>query len=101
MTACTHRQLVPTANEIFKQRYTVYLRWAALTAVVLLVLLCWTLPPYQPQPYRLRQEVVELIEIEPLVELNQPLEEPQPLPLPRDVEAVPEEVETGRSFSSR
>jgi protein TonB len=93
MTACTHPPFVPTANELFKGRYTAYLRWAALVAVALLAALFWVLPRYEPQPYRLRTEVIEIIEFETPPEVDVPLEKPASIPLPPVVEAVPEGVE--------
>jgi protein TonB len=80
MTACTLRTRTVSANEIFKQRYPVYLRRAALVALAVLAVAWWTLPRHEPQPYRMRVSEVELIEIEPLVDMEEPLEAPPPLP---------------------
>lgn len=62
-----------SANDLFKQRYTTYLRWSVLAALALTALLVWLMPSYRPAPYSLRQKVIHVLP-----------------PLPEDIE-VPKE----------
>ena len=53
-----------SANDQFKAQYNKYLRWSALVAI-LIILIGWLLSPnYVPNPYKLRQEEFEVVEVE-------------------------------------
>ena len=53
-----------SANDQFKAQYNKYLRWSALAAI-LLTLIAWMVSPtYTPNPYKLRQEEFEVVDIE-------------------------------------
>jgi protein TonB len=80
-----------SANDQFKAQYNKYLRWSALVAIVLL-LVGWLLSPnYVPNPYKLRQEEFEVVEIEEqeVIELPPPPKEAPPPP--KVIEAAPDE----------
>jgi protein TonB len=76
-----------TANDEFKLRYPRYLKGAVLAALALTALFVWLWPGYEAKPYRLRQEqVMEIIEIEPLANVDEP-------PIPVEVPRIPPEIE--------
>jgi len=80
-----------SANDQFKAQYNKYLRWSALVAIVL-ILIGWLLSPnYVPNPYKLRQEEFEVVEIEEqeVIELPPPPKEAPPPP--KVIEAAPDE----------
>jgi len=80
-----------SANDEFKGQYNKYLRWSALVAVILL-LIGWMLSPnYVPNPYTLRQEEFEVVDIEEqeIIELPPPPKEAPPPP--KVIEAAPDE----------
>ncbi len=66
-----------SANDLFKLRYNLYLRWAALTAVMAILLIFLLMPRYTPMPYTERSTVVRLLEI------------PETIDLPEKVKAEP------------
>ena len=80
-----------SANDQFKAQYNKYLRWSALVAIVL-ILIGWLLSPnYVPNPYKLRQEEFEVVDIEEqeVIELPPPPKEAPPPP--KVIEAAPDE----------
>ncbi len=78
MTAHVLDRVVLTANDRFKDQYGKVLRWSAVVAMVLTIVFCLVAPRYEPTPYRLRQEALEIVSIQTLVELP-----PEPKPAPR------------------
>jgi TonB family protein len=87
----TNTQSLPvflSANAAFKGNYHKYLRWSMLAAVILTSLLVWLMPKYEPAPYVLRDDFIEIISIEEIKEViveRQPKEAP---PIVRNVEPV-------------
>jgi protein TonB len=80
-----------SANDEFKGQYNKYLRWSTLAAVILL-LIGWLLSPnYIPNPYKLRQEEFEIVDVEEqeIIELPPPPKEAPPPP--KVIEAAPDE----------
>ena len=78
-----------SAHEIFKGQYTRTLRWSAVVALLVLVLAVIFMPEYLPTPYRLTQDMTQLIEIQ--MEAP-PLEEPKPeISRPRVVQPATED----------
>jgi len=76
-----------TANDEFKLRYPRYLKGAVLATLALTALFVWLWPGYEAQPYRLRQEkIIEIIEIEPLANVDEP-------PIPQEIPRLPPEIE--------
>ena len=80
-----------SANDQFKAQYNKYLRWSALVAI-LIILIGWLLSPtYVPNPYKLRQEEFEVVDVEEqeVIELPPPPKEAPPPP--KVIEAAPDE----------
>ncbi|MGD9548457.1 MAG: energy transducer TonB [Candidatus Krumholzibacteriia bacterium] len=80
-----------SANEKFKQQYPKYLRWSAVIAVLLTLIGFLVSPNYVPNPYKLRQEEFEVVDIEDqeVIELPPPpVEAPPP---PKVIEAAPDD----------
>ncbi len=80
-----------SANEQFKQQYPKYLRWSAVIATTLTLIGFLVSPNYVPNPYKLRQEEFEVVDIEDqeVVELPPPpVEAPPP---PQVIEAAPDD----------
>jgi protein TonB len=79
-----------SANDLFKRGYQRYVRWSALIALTLTILIFMLSPRYVPQPYRLRYEPLEIVQIEmPEVEI----ERPRPaIPPPRPLEPVEDDL---------
>jgi TonB family protein len=76
----------------FKLGYGRTLRWAALGALLLLAVAWWLLPSYEPEPYRLRQEHLTLLD--PLIEAPPVPDVPEPrtrIPQLRTIEPAPAE----------
>ncbi|MFO7654551.1 MAG: energy transducer TonB [Candidatus Krumholzibacteriia bacterium] len=83
-----------SANDEFKAKYPKYLRWSALTAVVLTIIFFLISPNYEPNPYRLRQEELEIVNMDEqeVIELPPPPQEAPPPP--KVIEAAPDEEVT-------
>lgn len=80
-----------SANESFKLNYGRTLRWSMLVAVIVMGLLWMFLPRYEPAPYKLRQDFIEIIDIvEDVPVVEEELPRPAPV-IPRDIEPVPDE----------
>mgnify|MGYP001545153299 CR=1 FL=1 len=80
-----------SANDQFKAQYNKYLRWSALVAIII-ILIGWLVSPnYVPNPYKLRQEEFEVVDVEEqeVIELPPPPKEAPPPP--KVIEAAPDE----------
>ena len=80
-----------SANDQFKAQYNKYLRWSALVAIII-ILIGWLVSPnYVPNPYKLRQEEFEVVDVEEqeIIELPPPPKEAPPPP--KVIEAAPDE----------
>ena len=84
------RERALTAQEVFKDQYTQTLRWSALGALVVLILVVLVMPEYRPVPYRLSNDAFTITEIE--LEAP-PVDEAPPQESPRqpDIAPVPED----------
>lgn len=83
-----------SANDQFKAQYNKYLRWAALVAFVLTLIGFLVSPNYVPNPYKLRQDEFEVVDIEDqeIIELPPPPQEAPPPP--KVIEAAPDDEVT-------
>ena len=83
-----------SANDQFKAQYNKYIRWSALAAVLLTLLGFMLSPNYVPNPYKLRQEEFEVVDIEEqeIIELPPPPQEAPPPP--KVIEAAPDDEVT-------
>ena len=88
MTAIQQLPVLLSANAAFKSNYGKYLRWSMLAAVILMSLLIWLMPRYVPTPYVLREEIIEIIEIEVLQEIKVDEQIAAAPKIVRDVEPV-------------
>jgi len=80
-----------SANDEFKAQYNKYMRWSALIAVLLVLIGAMISPNYVPNPYKLRQEEFEVVELDDqeIIELPPPpVEAPPP---PKVIEAAPDD----------
>lgn len=83
-----------SANDVFKAQYNKYLRWATIAAIILTLILLIVFPDIKPNPYKLRQEEFEVVDIEDqeVIELPPPpVEAPPP---PKVIEAAPDDEVT-------
>jgi TonB family protein len=81
---------VLTANEHFKSLYRRYLRWSAVVALGVTVLLFLFSPPYVPDPYRPpKQFIPEIVHVEPPIVEPPPVDEP--IAPPRIVVPAPDD----------
>jgi len=90
-TAPMNNEVRISANDAFKAKYNKYLRWSALIAVLLTLIGFLVSPNYIPNPYKLRQEEFEVVDIEDqeIIELPPPpVEAPPP---PKVIEAAPDD----------
>ena len=53
-----------SANDEFKAKYRKYLRWSAVAAVLLTLGFFLVTPKYVPNPYKLRREELEVVDME-------------------------------------
>ena len=80
-----------SANDEFKAQYNKYLRWSALVAVLLVLIGAMISPTYVPNPYKLRQEEFEVVDVEDqeIIDIPPPpIEAPPP---PKVIEAAPDD----------
>jgi TonB family protein len=78
-----------TENDRFKARYGRYLTVALLLSLVSWVNIFLFTPELEIEPYRLREEIIEVIDIPDIIDLPPP---PQELPKPQvPIEAAPDE----------
>jgi protein TonB len=88
MTTETYKAI--SANDLFKQQYNKYIRWSLVAALAFTILFFLFSPKYKPNPYRLYDEEMEMVEVEQAIELPDiPKETPKPQV---QVEAVPDEM---------
>lgn len=88
MTTATYKAI--SANDLFKQQYNKYIRWAMLAAFLFTILFFLFSPKYKPNPYRIYEEEMEMVDIQEQIELPDiPKETPKPQVA---VEAVPDEM---------
>ena len=81
-----------TQNRVFKERYPVYVRRAAIIAITLHILLFVLSPPFSFEPYELKAaEEFEVIDVPPEVEIPKP---PKDIPRPKPPVVVPEDPDT-------
>ena len=86
------RVALGTANDRFKARYQQYLSVALLISMVVWINIFLFTPELEIEPYRLREETIEVVDIPDVVDIPPP---PQELPKPQvPIEAAPDaEVE--------
>ena len=80
-----------SANEEFKQQYAKYLRWSAVAAVLLTLIGFMLSPTYVPNPYKLRQEEFEVVDIEDQEIIDIPPPPVEAPPPPKVIEAAPDD----------
>lgn len=91
MSGAEYRRGV-TANDLFKAKYNKYMRWSAVTAVCLTSLFFLFSPRYVPNPYKLIQTVIQVVDLPETIELPPP---PKDIPPPpKAVEAAPDDEVT-------
>ncbi|MCP4572487.1 MAG: energy transducer TonB [bacterium] len=83
-----------SANELFKAQYNKYLRWSALIAVILVITGAMLSPNYVPNPYKLRQEEFEVVDIEEQEVIELPPPPKDAPPPPKVIEAAPDDEVT-------
>ncbi len=83
-----------SANDLFKAQYNKYLRWSALIAVILILTGALLSPNYVPNPYKLRQEEFEIVDLQEqdVIELPPPPKDAPPPP--KVIEAAPDDEVT-------
>ncbi|MFH1843904.1 MAG: energy transducer TonB [bacterium] len=87
----SHKTVI-TANDLFKAKYNLYLRWSAVTACFLTILMFLFSPKYVPNPYRLIINEMQAVNLDEVFELPPP---PKDIPPPpKAVEAAPDEEVT-------
>jgi len=80
-----------SANDLFKQQYNKYIRWATLVAIVLTLIGFMVSPKYVPNPYKLRQEEFEVVEIDEQEIIDIPPPPKEAPPPPKVIEAAPDD----------
>lgn len=80
-----------SANDLFKAQYNKYLRWASLIAVVLTLIFFLVTPMYTPNPYKLRQEEFEVVDIDDQEVIDIPPPPKEAPPPPKVIEAAPDD----------
>ncbi len=80
-----------SANAKFKAEYGRTLRWSALITVVLMLLLAMLIPDYVPNPYKLRQEEFEAVNLDEQQALDIPPPPVEAPPPPKVIEAAPDD----------
>ena len=80
-----------SANDQFKAQYNKYLRWSSVIAVVLVLIGAMISPNYTPNPYKLRQEEFEIVDLpeDDIIEIPPPPKEAPPPP--KVIEAAPDD----------
>ena len=84
--------MVITVQQLVKQGYPKLLRWALLGAFIIIVNVFLFSPRYVPNPYKLEEEVFEVVEIPEDIEIPPP---PQEVEMPK----VPVQIEISDSAS--
>ncbi len=82
-----------TANYVFKQKFGKYFSISLLIAAI--VHLAWYLfmPPYEPEPYKLREKRFEVVEVPPELIIPPPPQEIQRPEIPQELEISEEASE--------
>jgi periplasmic protein TonB len=82
---------VLSANEEFKAKYPIYMRWSALAAVLLTLIGVMLSPNYVPNPYTLRQEEIEVVDLDDQEIIDVPPPPKEAPPPPKVIEAAPDD----------
>ena len=80
-----------SANDQFKAQYNKYLRWSALAAVIIVLIGALLSPTYIPNPYKLRQEEFEVVDIDDQEVIDIPPPPVEAPPPPKVIEAAPDD----------
>ena len=72
--------MVITVQQLIKQKYPMLLRWAGLFTVIIILSAFIFTPVYAPNPYKLKEEVFEIIEVPDEIEIPPP---PQEIEMPK------------------
>ncbi len=80
-----------SANDLFKAQYNKYVRWATLIAIVLTLIGFMVSPKYVPNPYKLRQEEFEVVDIDDQEVIDIPPPPKEAPPPPKVIEAAPDD----------
>jgi len=80
-----------SANDLFKAQYNKYLRWATLIAILLTLIGFMVSPKYVPNPYKLRQEEFEVVDIDDQEVIDIPPPPKEAPPPPKVIEAAPDD----------
>lgn len=83
-----------SANDLFKAQYNKYLRWSAVIAVLLVLIGALVSPNYVPNPYKLRQEEFEVVDLEEQEVIELPPPPKDAPPPPKVIEAAPDDEVT-------
>lgn len=73
----TSYKAVPTANDLFKAKYTKYMRWSVVGALIFTILFFLFSPKYHPNPYKLRNRTLEAVDTVEAVDVPPPPQEVQ------------------------
>ncbi len=88
MTTATYK--ASSANELFKAQYNKYIRWALLAALLFTIAFFLFSPKYKPNPYKIYDEVMEMVEVMDQIDIP---DIPQETPKPQvAVEAAPDDM---------
>jgi len=88
MTTATYKAV--SANELFKAKYNKYIRWSLIAAVLFTIAFFLFSPKYKPNPYRIFNEEMEMVDVQEQVEIpDVPHETPKPQVT---VEAAPDDM---------
>lgn len=80
-----------SANDLFKAQYNKYVRWATVVAIVLTLIGFMVSPKYVPNPYKLRQEEFEVVDIDDQEIIDIPPPPKEAPPPPKVIEAAPDD----------
>lgn len=80
-----------SANDQFKAQYNKYLRWSAVVAVLIVLIGALISPNYVPNPYKLRQEEFEVVDIDDQEVIDIPPPPVEAPPPPKVIEAAPDD----------
>jgi protein TonB len=83
-----------SANDNFKAQYNKYLRWSALAALLITAVMWAVFPDIKPNPYKLRQEEFEVVDIEEQEVIELPPPPAEAPPPPKVIEAAPDDEVT-------
>lgn len=82
-----------TANYIFKQKFGKYFGIALMLAILAHVVWFLLMPPYHPEPYKLREKRFEVVEVPPELIIPPPPQEIQRPEIPQELEVSEEASE--------